>query len=165
MANPYNGFTPEQRDAAYYWAKAEERAGRRRRPTSCDACGQTEGLLQRHSEDYSAPYGPHIGAIGFCYRCHMMTHCRFKRPALWAEYCDAIAAGWVFEPVHTMSLGRALVLDYRTATRRDPPRELVLDTIASGGATSPSTPRRFDVPVVLNDASRRPMRITQGLFA
>lgn len=160
MGNPYNGFSSTQREEAYAWMKAEEAAGRLSSVVSrCCACGQTRGRLEKHSEDYSRPFGPHIGAFGLCVRCHMLIHLRFRRPEAWAKYIEAVAAGYIFEPLTTRTPGSALHLDFRKATRRVVPAELVLDTIASGGATSPTSPRRFDVPVVMNDPSRR------GLFA
>jgi hypothetical protein len=76
--NTYNGFSPAERMAALRWVRAEEAAGRRQRPTACDVCGQREGLLERHSEDYSGPpYGAHIGAFALCHRCHVLVHRRF----------------------------------------------------------------------------------------
>jgi hypothetical protein len=60
--NSYNGFTPQQRAHALRGLNREYAAGRRQRPTSCDACGQTEGVIEPHSEDYSEPFGDHIGA-------------------------------------------------------------------------------------------------------
>jgi hypothetical protein len=91
--NPYNGFTSAERTRALNWLKGEYAAGRRRRPIVCDACGQTEGPIEAHSEDYSFPYGDHIGQYGVCYRCHMMIHCRFKNPGAWADYKAAVRDG------------------------------------------------------------------------
>lgn len=97
--NSYNGFSGAQRTAALRWAKAEEAAGRRARPTSCDVCGQDGGHLERHSEDYSGPpYGAHIGAFGLCYRCHMMIHSRFRAPAAFEAYCATLEGGRRYPP-------------------------------------------------------------------
>lgn len=52
-----------------------------------------------HSEDYSSPYGPHIGQFGLCYVCHMMIHCRFSAPEAWHRYCDLVAEGNQFGPL------------------------------------------------------------------
>jgi len=83
---------------ALRWLKAEYAAGRRQRPTVCDACGQTEGILEAHSEDYSEPFGVHIGQFGFCFRCHMILHNRLRAPEAWARYKAEIAGGVVFKP-------------------------------------------------------------------
>jgi len=92
--NAYNGFPGAQRIRALKWLNAEYAARRRRRPTKCDACGQTAGIIQAHSEDYSEPFGPHIGEHGLCYVCHMMIHCRFRAPGIWERYRQRVRSGW-----------------------------------------------------------------------
>ncbi len=99
--NQYNGFSPRQRARALHWLNRQYAAGRRQRPTKCDLCGQTEGLIEAHSEDYSEPFGAHIGAAAVCYRCHMALHCRHKAPEAWARYQADIAAGVRFAPFLT----------------------------------------------------------------
>lgn len=94
--NTYNGFTHAQRMRAYRWAQREYKAGRKARHAACQACGQDQGLIMGHSEDYSEPYGPHIGRWGLCYRCHMMIHCREKSPEVFDRYRREVAAGFVF---------------------------------------------------------------------
>lgn len=89
----YNGFPGAQRARALRWLKGEYAAGRRTRPERCDACGQTEGVLQAHSEDYSEPFGAHIGEHGLCYVCHMMIHCRFTAPRAWEVYRLNVRSG------------------------------------------------------------------------
>lgn len=97
--NSYNGFTPAQRTAALRWLNGEYAAGRRVRPTSCQVCGQTEGLIEAHSEDYSGPpYGDNIGAFGLCYRCHMMIHCRFSAPMAFDAYVQSVEDGVLWPP-------------------------------------------------------------------
>lgn len=91
--NSYNGFSPAQRLTALKWFKGEESAGRRARQKVCDACGQTEGRIEPHSEDYSEPFGDHIGAFGLCYPCHMIIHCRFRNPRAWGVYRDHVRVG------------------------------------------------------------------------
>jgi hypothetical protein len=92
--NSYNGFEPGQRYRALRWLKGEVAAGHRRPPEVCEACGQTEGIVEAHSEDYSAPFGDHIGAYGFCYVCHMMLHCRHHDRARWDRYRQIIREGY-----------------------------------------------------------------------
>ena len=90
--NSYNGFTPAQRMKALQWSKQQVALGLRdKKPESCDICGQRNGFLCRHSENYSEPFGDHIGELGLCYICHMMIHCRFKNPDKWASYKKTIA--------------------------------------------------------------------------
>ena len=85
--NSYNGFLPKQRMAALKWFKGQISIGARQAvPSSCDICKQDKGHLEFHSENYSSPFGDHIGQLGLCYICHMMLHCRFKSSAKWELY-------------------------------------------------------------------------------
>ena len=95
----YNGFDHNQRMKGYRWLQGEYAAGRRARPTVCGACGQTEGPIDAHSEDYSEPFGEHIGRHGLCYRCHMAIHCRLKNPEAWTIYKHHVAMGRIFHPI------------------------------------------------------------------
>ncbi len=99
--NSYNGYEPKERYAALAWLKKEWAAGTREQtPKCCDICGQTEGYLAYHSEDYSFPYGDHIGYFGLCYICHMMLHCRFRNPNLMEKYLWALSEKRQYEPIH-----------------------------------------------------------------
>ena len=91
--NSYNGFSGELRQRSWTWAKAEIKAGRQAPASKCCACGQTEGPLDYHCEDYSEPFGPHIFEFPMCFVCHMMVHCRFRNTEAWKRYREAIAAG------------------------------------------------------------------------
>ena len=94
--NAYNGFSGAQRTRALDWLNREYGAGRRQRPTLCDLCGQDEGLIQAHSEDYSGPpFGDNIGYFALCYICHMMIHCRFRNPRAWSDYRRLLSEGLV----------------------------------------------------------------------
>ena len=99
MMKTYNGFNHDQRMKGFRWLQGEYAAGRRARPTVCDACGQAEGPIEAHSEDYSEPFGDHIGRFGLCYRCHMAIHTRFDNGEAWEAYKLLIAAGRIFHPI------------------------------------------------------------------
>jgi hypothetical protein len=83
----------------YRSLQGEYAAGRRARPTVCDACGQDEGLIDAHSESYAEPFGDHIGRYGLCYRCHMAIHTRFNNRDAWATYKLHVAMGRIFHPI------------------------------------------------------------------
>jgi hypothetical protein len=95
----YNGFSPKLREASYEFLKAEIASGRVRSPERCQICGETQGWLDWHAEDYSHPFGPHIYAYELCFRCHMMVHTRFRFPERWARYIEQLEAGAVYEPL------------------------------------------------------------------
>ncbi len=95
----YNGFTPQQRNAAQSWLNRQWSAGTLERPCKCCACGQTEGIIDAHAEDYSLPFSAgKTDEFHLCFRCHMMVHCRHRNPRAWQRYRDAIAAGQRFAP-------------------------------------------------------------------
>lgn len=89
----YNGFTPAQRMEAYNWLKAQSD---RAMHGACEVCGNVDA--KPHSEDYSAPYGSHIGAYMLCFPCHMMVHCRFRAMGLWNGYRDMVRNGYRWDP-------------------------------------------------------------------
>ena len=97
----YNGFPSNVRARAGKYRKRMIAEGRiPSRPPFCRACGQTEGAMCYHTEDYSEPHGPHIVAFEICYACHMMIHCRHRNPERWIEYIEEVQAGSTFEPIH-----------------------------------------------------------------
>ena len=99
--NSYNGYEPKERYAALAWLKKEWAKGTREQtPKCCDICGQTEGHLAYHSEDYSFPFGDHIGYFGLCYICHMMLHCRYRNPSLMKKYIEDLENHKCYEPIY-----------------------------------------------------------------
>lgn len=133
----YNGFTPEQRQAAFNWLKVEIAEGRRQAiPDACQCCRQTKGLLCWHSEDYSFPYGDHIGEYALCFICHMMIHCRFKNRAKWIDYVHAIESGWQYCPVRGWPEFRRVFLEtervHAARVRVSPPKMSWLRKIDGG---------------------------------
>lgn len=135
--NSYNGFSPAQRVRALRWYNAQLAQGLRSRPTVCEACGQTEGIIEAHSEDYSEPFGDHIGAYGFCYLCHMMLHCRHHDQARFDEYRAAVRDGWRAPASRGRNWGavKKLLAGFEPLWRecQGEPRECtVLDDIAEG---------------------------------
>jgi hypothetical protein len=90
----YNGFTPTQRNRAQAWLNKQWSAGAFNRPCRCVACGQTEGRIDAHAEDYSEPFAEHkTDAFHLCFICHMWVHCRFNNLFGWQRYKRAISSG------------------------------------------------------------------------
>jgi hypothetical protein len=95
----YNGFSPQLRSRSWEWLKAERAAGRIPEPLQCQVCGETGGLVDYHTEDYSEPFGSNIWEFSLCFRCHMMLHVRYRRPAAWHRYIEQLEAGAVYVPL------------------------------------------------------------------
>lgn len=85
--NSYNGFTPSQRVKAQNWLKKQWATGSLVRPCKCYACGQTDGLIDAHAEDYSEPFASgKTDQFHLCRKCHMQVHRRFANPQAWLRY-------------------------------------------------------------------------------
>lgn len=115
----YNGFTPEQRSKAARWLRQQNPP----RPTTCDACGQDAARnVTRHSEDYSEPYGPHIGAFSLCYVCHMLVHCRFSAREAYERYVGLLETGLRARPCYEWDAFTLLWLGRRVIDQATEPR-------------------------------------------
>ena len=102
----YNGFSAKKRQEVHNWLKAEVEAGRVEWPKQCEACGQDQGIIDAHHEDYDKP----LEFIGLCYTCHMMLHCRFRNPKAWERYKEAIRRGVRYRPVFRRDFNAVLPL-------------------------------------------------------
>ena len=90
----YNGFPGSQRQRAQNWLNREWKAGRLMRPSKCVACGQTEGEIQAHAEDYSDPFRAGVtDGFHLCLICHTAVHLRARKPEAWNDYRAKIEAG------------------------------------------------------------------------
>ena len=132
MANkPYNGFKAEQRTRADTWYNKQKEIGAIVVAETCCCCSSPI-KVNGHSEDYTEPFGPHIGAFDLCWICHMMIHCRHDNPKRWAQYIDVIESGlyFHFRGVHwnqfaVMFLGKSLPRTRGMQT--ETPRVLIRD--------------------------------------
>lgn len=95
----YNGFPGPQRDVSWDWMKEQMRTGALARPSRCMACGQTQGCIDYHAEDYGYPWGAHLWQFQLCYRCHMMVHCARRNPEPVADYRAIVSNGGRFAPI------------------------------------------------------------------
>ena len=133
----YNGFTGAQRSKAQGWLNRQWKAGVFPRPSRCCACGQTEGVIDAHAEDYSEPF-THAKLMRYplCFICHMMVHCRFANMAAWNRYRAAIGNGYRFAAFpgrnfpgfQKLFLNMGAVLP-KPEVIRDPPMRRPLDGI------------------------------------
>ncbi|RSN38581.1 hypothetical protein DMC64_41680 [Amycolatopsis sp. WAC 04197] len=97
----YNGFSGAQRERVQSWLTREFAAGRIERPTQCESCGQNEGVIDAHHENYDEP----TSFVGLCVICHLALHCRFRNTEGFLEYRRRVAEGYQ----------HPAVLDRRTA--------------------------------------------------
>lgn len=92
--NSYNGFTPAQRAKAQAWLNSQWNSGALARPCECHACGQTEGVIDAHAEDYSEPFAAgKTDEFHLCFICHMMVHCRYRNRQAWENYKNTVMDG------------------------------------------------------------------------
>jgi hypothetical protein len=131
--NPYNGFPPDVRSAGGRWYRSMREANRLLVRHRCVCCWSAD-RVNGHSEDYSTPHGPHIGAFDLCWLCHMMIHCRFRNPKRFDEYVDTVELnrlrwrcnGMVFEDFVRDFLATALPVR-RSEPFRETPLVLLSD--------------------------------------
>ena len=103
----YNGFSAAQRNKAQAWLNGQWRSGKLAKPSVCHACGQTQGVIDAHAEDYSEPFAAgKTDQYHLCFQCHMMVHCRFHHLEKWRWYKEAVADGMTFEPYFKRDFGR-----------------------------------------------------------
>lgn len=90
----YNGFSGKLRNRAQTWLNRQWDTGRLARPSVCIACGQTEGKIEAHAEDYSEPFRPGVtDQFHLCSACHWHVHARARFPELWRVYRANVEAG------------------------------------------------------------------------
>lgn len=94
----YKRWTDEQRNTSYYRSKQIIASGLfPAKPSVCEICGQTKGILEWHNENYDDPIKY---LAGLCYRCHMAIHVEYRAPEAVDKYLDLIAQGFRFMPVY-----------------------------------------------------------------
>lgn len=59
-------------------------------PTVCIVCGQCEGALDMHLENYDQP----AAYFPMCLTCHLMLHSRFHRKTRYLHYRSRVGGGW-----------------------------------------------------------------------
>lgn len=86
----YNGFPGKMREQSLRRVHKLWDSGAVPRPAQCDACGQRDGAIHGHSEDYS---NDHIH-LPLCITCHLILHMRFQQPLLWENYKTMVREGY-----------------------------------------------------------------------
>lgn len=136
----YNGFPGDYRAGQYAKLKQAWDLGTVARPTVCEVCGQTEGTINAHSEDYTRIFNAHH----LCVVCHLAIHCRFHMRTLWASYRAAIRDGYrapgktqpqVMGFLHELQRTPAHLWP---GTKHDPRGATLLDTLADHKTIHPN---------------------------
>ena len=63
----------------------------------CEWCGQKEGIIDYHNENYSHPT-KYLKAL--CWRCHMIHHSMYRNPEAFKKYFQRVAEGEQDPPVY-----------------------------------------------------------------
>jgi hypothetical protein len=92
--NSYNGWSGYERTKADVKLKALIAAGDLTLRMACVMCGQEQGCIQLHLEDYSRVET----ATPICVEDHMLLHTRFTHPNRWLRRCLTAMRGEVSTP-------------------------------------------------------------------
>ncbi len=100
----YKGFSPQQRQESYQKTRKAIRKGESPRPVEigCQRCGQKEGKIMYHNNDYSHPT-KFLEAL--CWRCHMIHHSERINPEACKAYWESVAQGKIWRPVFKHDFG------------------------------------------------------------
>ena len=93
----YKGWTPAERYESLKKTKQAIRDGIIPKAHTCNRCGQTEGIIQYHNEDYSDPI-KYLEML--CWRCHMIHHSTRRNPGAVKAYFEEVASGKRYPPVY-----------------------------------------------------------------
>lgn len=92
----YKGFSGLQRMACHTLILRAVSDGLIPPATECARCGQKEGILQYHNENYDQ----YMDVERLCWRCHMIHHSDHRCPVACAKYWETIKAGHQWPPVY-----------------------------------------------------------------
>ena len=116
----YNGWSSEFRKASLRLTNAAKKEGWIKDPKKCNRCGQTEGILHLHNENYDATYytlekvfnrspinitkeeKDKVNSVleSLCWRCHMMHHSVRRNKQAVDKYFDEVKGGKIYTPVY-----------------------------------------------------------------
>ena len=95
----YNGFTPEQRMEGDRIIKQAIAEGKLEPAKECRVCGQRDGILHIHAEDYR-PDKILKNCRCLCWRCHMILHSRYRNRDAFLTYFREVREGKKFLAVY-----------------------------------------------------------------
>lgn len=91
-------WTAQQRRASLYQTKKAIRNGEipPAKELGCNRCGQTEGIIEYHNDNYDDPV-KYLEPL--CFRCHMIHHSFHINPTACAKYWMEIGQGKQYPPL------------------------------------------------------------------
>jgi hypothetical protein len=116
----YKKWTAETRKQSLKLTNRAKKFGWIENPKECRRCGQTEGILHLHNEDYDITLNTLTEAFDrfpisitedelkaidgalepICWRCHMIHHSVRRNPAAVKLYFEEVKQGKKFAPVY-----------------------------------------------------------------
>jgi len=86
----YKQWSANDRHVSYEKTKKAIREGVIPPATVCQCCGQDEGKIMYHNEDYSDPIKY---LIPLCWTCHMMLHSKYRTPKSYTKFFKDVKEG------------------------------------------------------------------------
>lgn len=96
----YNGFSGKERSATDRLQKKAITEGRLKLKKICCVCGQTQGAIMMHLENYFKPLDPDE-IKEMCVECHLSLHSRFRKPNTWIKRCLDARKGIKSKPYYS----------------------------------------------------------------
>ncbi len=116
----YKKWSAEFRKASLKHTQRAQKMGWIKYPKQCNRCGQTEGIIHTHNEDYDVTFytledvfnrfpisiEPHeiekLKSVlePLCWRCHMMHHSKRRNPKAVEGYFQQVQNGRQWPPVY-----------------------------------------------------------------
>lgn len=111
----YKKWTPQERAKSLRLTTKAKKLGLIKPPTQCKICGQTEGILHYHNQNYDVTLNnvPKMlngtateeelqeikdVLLPICYRCHMILHSEHRNKKAHDRYFEEVKNGKMYPP-------------------------------------------------------------------
>lgn len=115
----YKKWSPEERRKSLGYTNEAKKRGWIKQPSKCNRCGQKEGILHLHNDDYDWTLDvlplyldgtKELDDKGrediatcceeICWTCHMIHHSEHRNKDAHKKYFDKVKTGWISPPVY-----------------------------------------------------------------
>jgi hypothetical protein len=123
--NNYKSWSGDFRKKSLKLTQRAQRLGWIPYPKKCNRCGQTQGIIHTHNEDYDVTYYTLQRAFDrfpisitpeelqklnsvlepLCWTCHMMHHSKHRNASAVERYENAVKNGHQYPPVYKHNFG------------------------------------------------------------